>query len=126
MKTKVLLIEDEDLLTLMYAQKLNSDGYECNIAEDGVVGMKMAKKILPDIILCDIMMPKKDGIRTLQELKKDKRTKDIPVIMLTNLHEKDYTKKALELGAESYLIKTETTPTDVVKKVKKFLNSNKA
>ncbi len=123
MKPKVLLIEDEALLTRMYSKKLESDGYECFIAENGAEGIKLTKEKKPDIILCDIMMPVKDGITTLQELKEDEETKGIPVIMLTNLSDDKYTEQALSIGAISYLVKSQLVPADVVKKVKEVLEA---
>jgi CheY-like chemotaxis protein len=124
MKPKVLIIEDEPLLTRMYAKKLQDDGYNCTIAENGTEGITFAKGRLPDIILCDIMMPVKDGITTLKELKEDETTKDIPVIMLTNLSDSKYVEEALSMGAITYLIKSQLTPTDVVQKVKETLETH--
>ncbi len=124
MKPKVLLIEDEALLTRMYSKKLETDGYECFIAENGVEGLKYAQEKLPDIILCDIMMPVKDGITTLQELKESENTKAIPVIMLTNLSDEKYIEQALSMGAISYLVKSQLVPADVVKKVKEVLEAH--
>ncbi len=123
MKPKVLLIEDEPLLTRMYSKKLESDGYKCFTAENGVEGIKLAKEKKPNIILCDIMMPVKDGITTLQELKEDDETKDIPVIMLTNLSDDKYTEQALSMGARNYLVKNQLVPADIVKKVKEILET---
>jgi DNA-binding response OmpR family regulator len=124
MKPKVLLIEDEALLTRMYSKKLESDNYECFIAENGLEGLKIAQEKLPDIILCDIMMPVKDGITTLKELKENETTKGIPVIMLTNLSDEKYVEETLELGAVSYLVKSQLVPADVVKKVKEVLEAH--
>ncbi len=123
MKIKVLLIEDETLLTQMYSKKLNEDGYDCTVADNGEIGVKMADEIVPDIILCDIMMPVKDGIETLKELKANPKTQNIPVIMLTNLSDEKYVEEALDLGAVSYLVKSQLVPADVVKKVKEVLEA---
>ncbi len=123
MKIKVLLIEDEALLTQMYSKKFEEDGYDCRIAENGEEGVKMAKEIIPHIILCDIMMPIKDGLTTLKELKDDETTKNIPVVMLTNLSENTYIEQALSIGAVSYLVKSQALPSEVVKKVKEVLTA---
>ncbi len=123
MKPKVLLIEDEALLTRMYAKKLEDDGYKCFVAENGLAGLKLAQENLPDIILCDIMMPIKDGLTTLKELKDDETTKNIPVVMLTNLSENTYIEQALSIGAVSYLVKSQALPSEVVKKVKEVLTA---
>lgn len=124
MKIKVLLIEDEPLINQMYAKKFKDDGYDCQVAEDGEEGVDKAQKMLPDIILCDIMMPVKDGVEALKELKEIDETKDIPVVMLTNLSDEKYVEQALDLGAISYLIKSQVVPADVVKKVKEILDAS--
>ena len=123
MSIKVLLVEDEDLLTQMYSRKFKADGYECHIAENGEKGVKIANEIKPDIILLDIMMPVKNGIEALKELKESQTTKDIPVIMLTNMSDEQYVEEAINLGAISYLVKSELRPADVVKKVKEILQA---
>ncbi len=123
MKIKVLLIEDEALLTQMYQKKFQDDGYNCHIAENGEIGLKLANEILPDIILCDIMMPVKNGIETVRELKEKQETKHIPIVMLTNLSDDSYVREALGLGAISYLVKSQHTPSSVVKKVKEILDA---
>ena len=72
----------------------------------GIDLIKLVKEKLPDLILCDVMMPEKDGLTTLKELKADESTKGIPVIMLSNLADQKYVDEALEVGAVSYLFTT--------------------
>ena len=81
----------------------------------------MAKKKKPDIILLDVLMPKMDGFTVLENLKKDKNLAQIPVILLTNLGQKDDVEKGLELGAVDYLIKAHFKPSETVDKVKDIL-----
>jgi two-component system alkaline phosphatase synthesis response regulator PhoP len=119
----ILIIEDEELLSQMYEHKFVHDGYECHIAGDGIEGLKKAKELLPDLILCDIMMPYKDGITVLGELKADANLKPIPVVMLTNLSEEGYVSAAIDLGAVSYLVKSNTDPSTVVSKTKEILQA---
>lgn len=123
-KPLILIIEDESLITNMYSKKLSSDGYEVAIASNGEEGITNAKEKLPDIILCDIMMPEKDGLSTLKDLKANENTKGIPVIMLSNLADEKYIEQALEIGATTYLIKSNTVPSDVVSKVKEVLEAS--
>ena len=120
---KVLIIEDDTFLSDMYQTKFSSDGFQVTMAEDGEVGIKLLTGDLrPDIILLDIVMPKIDGIETLTKIKKMEDVKDIPVIMLTNLGQKEEIDKAMSLGATSYLIKANYTPSEVVKKVSETLD----
>jgi len=80
-KFKILLVEDDSFLLQMYATKLDLEGFAVSEATDGDKGIRMAKKVLPDLILLDMILPKKDGLEVLQELKSDSSTKDIPVIV---------------------------------------------
>jgi len=123
-KPIILLIEDETLINRMYSKKLSDDGYDCPIATNGVDGLRLAKEKLPDLILCDIMMPDKDGLSTLKDLKTDESTKMIPVVMLTNLADETYVNQALSMGAVSYLVKSQILPPDVVAKVKEVLEGS--
>jgi len=120
-KPIVLLIEDETLINRMYSKKLSDDGYECVVATNGVDGVTLANERKPDLILCDIMMPEKDGLSTLKDLKASDVTKSIPVVMLTNLADETYVNQALDMGAVSYLVKSQILPPDVVAKVKEVL-----
>ena len=125
-KTKILLIEDDNFLVEMYTTKYELEGFEVTSAEDGKKGLDMVKKIKPDIILLDILMPKMDGFAVLDALKKDTGTANIPVILLTNLGQKDDVKKGFEKGAVGYLIKAHFMPSEVVDKIKKILKENKS
>ena len=121
---KVLLIEDDKFLSDMYVAKFSKFGYEIETAYDGEEGIKKTKKIKPDIILLDIRLPLKDGFEVLKEVKKDQKTKDIPVILLTNLGQKEDIEKGLKLGAVDYLIKAQFTPQEIVDKVKKITSTD--
>lgn len=122
-KPLILIIEDEGLISRMYSKKLESDGYDCLTATNGQDGLTIAKDKKPDLIVCDIMMPVMDGIAVLKELKDTSETKSIPVIMLTNLADDKYVDEALEIGAVSYLIKSQIVPADVVKEIKEKLEA---
>lgn len=118
---KVLIIEDEESLAQMYQTKFEYEGYEVVVATDGSEGIEKAKKEKPDIILLDIILPKKDGFMVLKELKADKLTASITVIMLTNLGQDEDMAKGKKLGAIDYLVKANLTPAQLIDKVKKYL-----
>ena len=120
-KTNILLVEDDSFLAGMYVAKLNLENFNVQLAHDGEKGLKMAKEGQPDIILLDIILPKMSGFDVLKDLKGDKKTKDIPVILLTNLGQRDDVKKGLDLGATDYLIKAHFMPSEVVEKIKKLV-----
>jgi len=119
--TNVLIVEDDVFLSGIYRKKFEMEGFKVIMAGDGEVGWQAAKKKKPDIILLDILLPKLDGFAVLEKLKKDSETKNIPVILLTNLGQKDDVEKGLEQGAADYLIKAHFKPSEVVDKVNKIL-----
>lgn len=119
--THVLIVEDDVFLSGIYQKKFEMEGFKVTMAGDGESGWQTAKKKKPDIILLDILLPKLDGFAVLEKLKKDGETKNIPVILLTNLGQKDDVEKGLEQGAADYLIKAHFKPSEVVDKVNKIL-----
>jgi DNA-binding response OmpR family regulator len=123
-KIKILLVEDDTFLLEMYSTKFNLEGFDVATAADGEEGLKLAKKEKPDIILLDVLMPKIDGFTVLKKLKKDSQTKAIPVVLLTNLGQKNDIDKGLKDGAEGYLIKAHFIPSEVVSKIKKILSKS--
>ena len=122
---KILFIEDESALQKTFGEILSQEGYEMISALDGEIGLRLAnppaggKK--PDLILLDLILPKIHGFEVLKRLKKDKETKDIPVIVLTNLEGIGDVDKALGLGATTYLVKAQYGLEEVVEKIKKAL-----
>ena len=117
-KKKVLIAEDDLLIGSMYKTKLEQDGFEIIVAEDGALALEAFKKDKPDLIMLDVIMPQLDGFTVLQEMrKKDKKT---PIIMLTNLGTEEDKKKGEELGATDYLVKASLTPSQVSAIVKKY------
>jgi len=123
-KIKILLIEDEEMLANMYETKFKNEGFDIVKALDGEEGLKKAQEILPDFILLDIIMPKMDGFAVLKVLKENQQTKNIPIMLLTNLGQEEDIKKGEELGVVGYLVKANTTPAEVVAAVKDKLNKN--
>jgi len=120
--TTILLIEDEPIFQKTVGQFLEKEGFQTKSALDGQVGLALAKKFKPDLILLDLILPQKDGFEVLKELKKDATTKDIPVIILTNLEGGTDVEKALSLGATTYLVKANYELGEVVKKIEQILS----
>lgn len=118
---KVLIVDDDAFLGGIYATKLEIEGFAVVSARDGEEGLRAALKEMPDLILLDVLMPKLDGFEVLKRLKSDPTTKAIPVIMLTNLGQKEDVEKGLAEGAEDYLIKAHFVPSEAVVKIKKVL-----
>ncbi len=117
----ILIVEDDNSLATMYAEKLKIEGFDVLIARDGEEGLKLISEKKPNFILLDMMLPKYSGQNLLAALHKLPQTKDVSVIALTNLAQKNEAKKALELGAKEYLVKAMYTPEEVVNKVKHYL-----
>lgn len=119
---KVLLIEDDPLMQTLYKNTFELDGVTLIISPDGPDGIEAAKKESPSVILLDLLMPKMSGYEVLEILKKDEKTKSIPVIVLSNmLDTTENVEKAKKLGAEEYWVKSSYTSEDIVEKVKKYL-----
>jgi CheY-like chemotaxis protein len=121
-KGKVLVVEDAQLFRAMYEDKLKIEGYEVWTAADGLEGLKLAKEILPDLILLDLVMPRMGGLEVLKRLKSDPLTKDIPVVVLSNLEDAEGVKEAIEEGAEDFLRKTVSSPAEVTAKIKRLVS----
>jgi len=116
---KILFIEDESALQKTFGEVLKQEGYEMIPALDGEIGLRLAKSEKPDLILLDLILPRINGFEVLKQLKINEGTKEIPIIILTNLEKAEDIQKALELGAATYLVKANYTLTEVVEKVKK-------
>ncbi len=117
----VLIVEDDSFLANIYKTKFEMEGFKVSVADNGESGLADMKKKKPDVVLLDILMPKMDGFTVLKKAKADPEIKDCPVILLTNLGQKDDVEKGLELGAVDYLIKAHFKPSETVDKVKKVL-----
>jgi len=120
-KKIILLVEDEKDLQEIYKTKFIIDGYRVLTAESGLEAIDMALHKKPDLILLDVILPQKDGFSVLAELKSNPKTKDIPVIIFSNLGQDWEVKKGQELGAVKFLTKSNVTPADVVKIVEDIL-----
>lgn len=119
--SKILIIEDDPLINKMYSEKLSRDGYETEIAKDGIEGMEKLKADPPDLVILDIMMPKMGGVEVVNEMKKDTKLEKIPIIILSNLSESPDIEKVKKRGIQEYLVKSDLDPDDVSNTVKKYL-----
>lgn len=120
-KKKILIVEDDSFVAEVYSAKLLEIGHEIWIARNGKEGIRMVSEKKPDLILLDIIMPVMNGIEMLEELKKKDEWKQIPVILLTNLGEKESVQKVRNLGVQDYLIKSHFTPAEVIDKIERTL-----
>ncbi len=119
--TKILVVEDDKFLREMITRKLDKEGYESFQAVDGKEGIEQTKEVMPDLILLDLIMPGVGGFEVLEEVKGDPDTKDIPIVILSNLGQKSEVEKGLDMGAEDFLIKAHFTPREIIKKIKETI-----
>lgn len=120
--TKIAIIEDDQTILQMYRMKFESDGFDVYIAADGQKGIETVKEHRPEIILLDLQMPNMSGEEVLTQIRSQSWGKTIPVIILTNLGEEEAPRHLRSLGIESYIVKADFTPRQVVDRVKKTLN----
>lgn len=118
---KILWVEDDDFLAGMIAKKLLSIGVEFERATDGESALNNVNTNKPDIIMLDIMLPGISGIEVLQKIKENQDTKNIPVVMLSNLSQSDDLEKAKELGASKFLVKASMTLDEIVSEMENIL-----
>lgn len=120
-KKTILIVEDEKGMREALKETLEESDYTTILAEDGEKGMEMARQHKIDLVLLDIILPKKDGFEVLRELKQDEKLKEIPVVLTTNLSETSDIQKALDLGATTYLVKSNYSLSDIVDKIREIL-----
>lgn len=119
---KILLVEDDPLLIDIYTTKLKEVGYEVNVADAGDKVLAKLEESLPDLVLLDIVLPHKNGWEVLAEIKQDARFKDLKVVMLSNLGQKEDIEKAQQMGASLYLIKAHFTPSQIIQEIQKLFS----
>lgn len=124
-KKKIIIIEDDDIVLKALNIKLLKAGYEVLSAADGEIGLEMIRQENPDLVLLDILMPQMNGFQVLTGLKNDPHTKNIPVVILSNLNQEDDIKKGMKLGALDYFVKSTTSLDEILKKIKKVLSKSK-
>lgn len=122
--SKILIIDDEKNVLDLYGQKFSLAGFNVITCDDATKAFDLAKKHQPDVVLVDIIMPKVDGYKITKLLKADPKTKKIPIVLLSNLGEKEDITRGILLGAEDYIPKVNLTPQEVVEKIKTFLKND--
>ncbi|MGE5042129.1 MAG: response regulator [Candidatus Levyibacteriota bacterium] len=121
---KILIVEDDPSINKMYEDVFKLEKYDVAIAMDGQEGLEKAASELPDAILLDIMMPKVDGLLVLERLKKNEKTKHIPVIILSNLVGGTDVQHAKYFGAVKYVVKSQFLPNEIVQITRKVLSGD--
>lgn len=124
MQCKILIVEDEAALLYALKAELTHNGFEILEAMDGEKGLKILEEQRPDIIILDLLLPGIDGFEVLRRIKSKDETKNIPVIILTNLGDPESIEKGKKLGADDYLIKTDYSLEDVIKKLKNLIKKS--
>ena len=120
---KVAIIEDDQAISQMYRFKFEAEGYTVETAENGLLGLKLAESLKPDIVLLDLMMPEMTGDEMLEKLRATSWGKDMKVIILTNMGEQEIPQKVKDLGVSAVILKADMTPRQVADLVKKQLAS---
>lgn len=119
-KIKIVLVEDDEILSKVVYEELISAGFEVKRAFDGEEGLKLVKSEKPNLVLLDIILPKKNGFDVLAEIKESPEMRTVPVILLTMLGSDEDIKRGLRLGANDYIVKTQHAVAEIVEKVRDF------
>ncbi|RLC39804.1 MAG: response regulator [Candidatus Nealsonbacteria bacterium] len=118
---KILIVEDDKFLRELIARKLTAENYQISEAIDGEEGLKKIKEEKPDLVLLDLILPGIDGFEVLSRIKEDPSLASIPVIILSNLGQREDVERGMKLGAVDYLVKAHFTPNEIIEKVKAAL-----
>lgn len=119
---KILLVEDDMFLSKIMEERLQDEGWEVNLAGNGEEGIQKVKSYLPDLVLLDMILPKMNGFEVLEALKRDSQTKNIPVIVLSNLGQDEDIKNAKKIGAADYLVKSNFSIKAIIEKINKIFS----
>lgn len=117
---KILIVEDEEALSRVLEERFKSEGFETEVAHDGEEAVEIAKKSLPNVIILDLILPKKMGFDVLKEIKKIPELEKVPVIVVSNLGEDESIKEAIRLGANDYFVKSQHPIEEIIDKVKNY------
>lgn len=118
---KILLVEDDPFLADIYKTRLNSEGFEVVVAEDGEKGLKKLEEGDFDLLVLDLVLPELSGFEILEKIKGNEKFKNLKILALSNLSQKEEIQRALDLGVQKYLIKAYFTPSEVVEEIKKLI-----
>ncbi|MCX6790570.1 MAG: response regulator [Candidatus Gribaldobacteria bacterium] len=117
----IILVEDDPFLIDIYKQKFESAGFGINVVKNGSKVLDALAQSKPDLLLLDIVLPEMAGWEVLEKIKAEPNYKDLKVVILSNLGQKEEVEKGLQMGADKYLIKSQYKPSEVVEKVKEIL-----
>lgn len=120
-RKKILLVEDDVFMLELLSDKLRKSGFEVHLATDGEECMKILKSLKPDLVLLDIVMPKLDGLEVLRRVKASPELSSMPIIVLSNLGQKEEIDRAMDLGAKDYIVKANFTTREIVEKLDSIL-----
>jgi twitching motility two-component system response regulator PilH len=120
MKT-ILLAEDDPFIIDIYATQFKKEGFKVDVAKDGDMALEKVEENYPDLLVLDITLPKMNGWEILKKLRSEAKTKNIKVIVISNLNQQDYADNIANLGVIKYFLKIESTPDEIVKAVKEIL-----
>ena len=123
-KVKILVVEDDKFLRELLVRKLEGEGLSTVTAADGTEALQKMEETMPKLVLLDLILPGIDGFDVLKKMKENPAIANIPVIILSNLGQKEEVEKGLKLGASDYMIKAHFTPDEIVEKVQKILKEN--
>ncbi|MBI4253062.1 response regulator [Candidatus Uhrbacteria bacterium] len=118
---KIIIIEPDSAVREEYRELLGAEGFEVHTAVDGKAGLDLIWREQPDCVLLEILLPKIDGFEVLRRMNEKEETKDIPVVLFTELGHEEDVARARHLGAHEYCIKAHHTPQDILKKIKELL-----
>ena len=118
---KIVIVEDDKFLRELITQKILKEGYQVIGAVNGEEGVAKTKEVKPDLVLLDLILPGIDGFEVLRQIKEDPETSKVPVIILSNLGQKDDVERGVQLGASDYMVKAHFTPGEIVAKIKAIL-----
>lgn len=121
---KILIIEDEEVLGELLRDHLTSEGYETYWEKDGLEGIARLKEVKPDVVLLDMVMPKMNGYETLEKIRADEETREVPVIVISNSGQPVEIRHILDMGVKDYIIKAQFSPAEVLEKVHKYISPN--
>jgi DNA-binding response OmpR family regulator len=124
-RIRIVLMEDDDMLSSIYDEALSRLGFSVGVAKTGKDGLRLIEENDPDLVILDIVMPDGDGFFVLKEIRKNPKSQDVPVIMHTNLFNEADKAEALRLGAKEYVVKVNVTPTQLAQIVKKHVREKR-
>jgi CheY-like chemotaxis protein len=122
----IVIIEDDEAAATYYATLFRGNGYRVEVANDGVSGVDLCTRTQPQVILLDVMMPRQNGILVLQTLRASDETKNTPVVVMSNFSEPTLIKRAIQLGALEYVIKTQVEGAALLSAMPRWMNHEKA